>query len=656
MNALLDIRALSVGAQRKSGPVGLVDAVSLTIAPGEVLCLAGESGSGKSLTALSVMRLAEYRGAALTQGEIRFEGRDIAKLSQAGMSALRGRRIGLVSQEPMTSFDPLFPIGAQIAEVLVRHLTLGRRQAQARTLELLARVHVPDPALRARQYPHELSGGLLQRALIALALACDPVLLIADEPTTALDVTIQAQILDLLKGISARSNLSVLLITHDLGAASQIADRVAVMYAGRIAETGPVEAILSRPTHPYTHGLLRAVIHDTNARGGRLYAIQGAMPAAHEFSAGCRFHSRCDHASARCAVEVPKLARTGETEAACWHPQPMQAALVSASSPAPASPARKPVLVEATSLTRHYQLDGAGAKILRAVDDVSLSINDGELFGLVGESGSGKSTLARLLLQIEPPTSGSVLFDGQNLAQLPPQALHRARRDMQMIFQDPAGSLDPRWSIGDSIAEPLRIHAAGDAVAQRARVAELLQQVGLDEGWARRFPHQLSGGQRQRVAIARAIALKPRFIVADEAVSALDVSIRAQIVNLLQDIRAALGLTCLFIGHDLALMRHISDRIGIMYLGRLVETGPAEEVFRAPAHPYTRGLVAAIPALGRQQAASQLLAGELPSAANPPPGCRFHTRCPVASARCRDEEPILTAGNNGRAVACHFPI
>jgi peptide/nickel transport system ATP-binding protein len=653
MNALLDIRGVSVAARQKSGPLGLVDRVSLSLAPGEILCLAGESGSGKSLTALSVMRLAEYRGAVLTQGAIHFEGQDLAGLSQSRMSALRGRRIGLVSQEPMAAFDPLFPIGAQIAEVLIRHLGLDRKQAHTRVVELLGRVRVPDPELRAKQYPHELSGGLLQRATIALALACDPVLLIADEPTTALDVTIQAQILDLLKDISTAQALSVLLITHDLGAAARIADRVAVMYAGRLAETGPAAAILSSPVHPYTQGLLRAVINDTTSRSGELYAIPGAMPAAHAFASGCRFHPRCVHASARCAAEAPPLLRAGQHESACWHPQllpPLAAAPVRAVAAARAAK----ILVEAKALTRHYPL--SGGKILRAVDGVSLSLNEGEVFGLVGESGSGKSTLARLLLRMEKPTTGVITFDGEDLAGLPEKSLRRLRRDMQMIFQDPAGSLDPRWSIGDAIAEPLRIHNIGTAAERRARTEELLRKVGLDEGWARRFPHQLSGGQRQRVAIARAIALKPRFLVADEAISALDVSIRAQIVNLLQEIGAELGLTSLFIGHDLALMRHISDRVGIMYLGRLVETGPATEVFRAPAHPYTRGLIAAIPTLGPQvPRGAKLLAGELPSAANPPPGCRFHTRCPIATARCRVEEPVPTV-RDGRAVACHFPL
>ena len=654
MNALLDVRALSVAARRKAGPLELVDKVTLTIAPGEIICLAGESGSGKSLTALSVMRLAEYRGAALTQGAINFEGQDLARLSQRGMSALRGRRIGLISQEPMTAFDPLFPVGAQIAEILRRHLGLGGAQAQARAVELLARVKVPDPGLRARQYPHELSGGLLQRAVIALALACGPALLIADEPTTALDVTIQAQILDLLKDISTDSNLSILLITHDLGAAARIADRVVVMYAGRIAENGPVEAVLSQPVHPYAQGLLRAVIGGASARDGQLYAIPGTMPAAHEFPSGCRFHPRCAQASARCAAEAPPLTRAGESETACWHPYPLPA--MAAAPRRAAAPVREPsVLVRAVSLSRQYRLSGSAP--LRAVDDVSLSIHEGEVFGLVGESGSGKSTLARLLLRMEAPTSGTVLYAGEDLAQHTPQALRRLRRDMQMIFQDPAGSLDPRWRIGDSIAEPLRIHNIGDTAERRARVEELLLQVGLDAGWAKRLPHQLSGGQRQRVAIARAIALRPRFLVADEAVSALDVSIRAQIVNLLQEISAELGLTCLFIGHDLALMRHISDRIGIMYLGRLMETGPAAAVFQAPAHPYTRGLIAAIPALGPQPSrAVPLLAGELPSAANPPPGCRFHTRCPIATARCREEEPALTPAGGGRAVACHFPL
>ncbi len=666
MNAVLDIRNLSVALPSGGGMLPVLDGVSLHIGAGETVCLVGESGSGKTLTALSVMRLGDDKGAAITGGEIRLAGHDLAALSQARMRELRGHRIGFVFQEPMTAFDPLFTIGAQIAEVLVRHRRLGHAAAQDAAVAMLERVRIADPAKRAVQYPHELSGGMRQRAMIAMALACDPQLLIADEPTTALDVTIQAQILELLRDLQAQTGMAILLITHDLGVAAQMADRVAVIYAGRIVEDAPAARIFDRPAHPYTRALLQSSVDGRLPRGARLAAIPGMIPSPADAPPGCRFHPRCPRADLRCGVDAPPLHGIGPALVACWHPHdealptvPAQAVDPIAAAPIVAAQSR-PNLLTAIALRRDYARGVAwlGRRtVTHAVDGVSLEIAQGETFGLVGESGCGKSTLARLLLRLDRPTGGRVLFDGADLAGLRGKALRRLRRDMQMVFQDPYGSIDPRCTVGDIVAEPLRAHLRLDAPGRRARIRALLEQVGLDPRWDGRYPHQLSGGQRQRVAIARAIALNPRFVLWDEAVSALDVSVQAQVINLLQDLKAQLGLTYLFIGHGLHLVRHVSDRIGVMYLGRLVEVGPADALFHAPAHPYTRALIDAIPTSdpGRRRCAA-VLPGEMPSADRLPTGCRFHTRCAAATDRCRRDDPPLAPLGAGRAVACHFPL
>ncbi len=662
MDTLLELDGISVSLPTRAGRVEIVQGAELTIGVGEIVCLVGESGSGKTLTALSITRLVDYQGGQITHGEIRLGGKDLATLSQREMSDLRGRRIGLVFQEPMTAFDPLFSIGEQIGEVLIRHCSVSRVQARQQAVALLGRVRLPDPHLRVDQYPHELSGGMLQRAMIAMALACQPQLLIADEPTTALDVTVQAQILQLLKDIRAETGLSILLITHDFGVAASVADRVVVMYAGRIVENGPVDQLLTHPRHPYTRGLLRSIIGGHLEPGERLYSIPGSIPSLTELPEGCRFNPRCERVTAKCRAEAPPLELSGKIGVACWHPHGLPLAAVAEAKPrtADAAPPEK-ILFDVVQLHKHYKLGGGWPSlrrpVLRALDGVSFQIRQGEVFGLVGESGSGKSTLARVLLQLEKATAGKILFDGEDLTQFGAKRLRHARRDMQMIFQDPQGSIDPRWTIGEIVGEPLAIHEQQTAAERRHRVNILLNQVGLDPSWYGRHPHQLSGGQRQRVAIARAIALKPRFMLADEAVSALDVSVRAQIVNLLQEFKEELGLTYLFIGHSLGLMRHISDRIGVMYLGRLVEIAPADALFRHPAHPYTRGLIDAIPSFDpalHQNAV--LISGEIPSPVNPPSGCRFHTRCPIATARCRDEDPQLVANDTNRAVACHFPL
>jgi len=662
--AVLDISGLSVSLATPQGQVTAIDHLDLHIAPGETVCLVGESGSGKTVTALSVMRLIDAKGGRLIGGDIRLEGRNLAALSQREMSTLRGRRVGIVFQDPMTAFDPLFTVGRQIAEVIQRHERVGRPVARARTIELLRRVHIPQAEQRFDQYPHQLSGGMRQRAMIAMALSCGPRLLIADEPTTALDVTIQAQILTLLRELQAETGMAILLITHDFGIAAEMADRVAVMYAGRVMEDAPVSAIFSRPAHPYTRALLGSIIGVLRPRTERLEAIAGSLPGLSHLPTGCRFHPRCSRASARCAAETPPLVAHETGHVACWHK--VEAALPQTLAPSVAEPRQNPdlppasALIQAESLAKSYDLAGTwlGARqSVQAVDGVSFTIGQGETFGLVGESGCGKSTLGRLLLHLERPRSGRVVFDGIDLGALSGPALRRARRHMQMVFQDPYGSIDPRWSLGDIIAEPLTVHEDLPKAERLDRVRALLTEVGLDPNWHTRFPHQLSGGQRQRVAIARAIALRPRFVLADEALSALDASVQAQVVNLLQDLKERWSLTYLFIGHGLHVVRRLSDRVGVMYLGRLVEIGPAEEVFRHPAHPYTRALIAAIPrADPARRNAFQPIPGEIGTASQRPTGCRFHARCAAATARCRQEEPALVPLGAGREVACHFPL
>jgi peptide/nickel transport system ATP-binding protein len=663
MPPLLSIAGLSVQLGGRANAVEVIDRIDLTIGAGETVCLVGESGSGKTVTALSVMRLIDFKGGVLTRGEIRLDGRNLAAMSQRDLSDLRGQQIGIIFQEPMTAFDPVFSIGHQIIEVLRRHLDVTRAEARRRAIGLLRRVRIPDPELRIDQYPHEFSGGMRQRAMIAMALACSPKLLIADEPTTALDVTIQAQILDLLRELQAETGMAILLITHDLGVASAMADRLAVMYAGRIVEDAPAETLFARPAHPYTRGLLQSVIGVLAPRGEDLPAIPGTIAGLASPPPGCRFHPRCPSVSERCRRMAPDLVPRRGGHVACWQPQdePLRIPAAGEDQPLPAATADRTALLVIEDLHKHYPASSGWwpgpRRVVRAVDGVSLRIDAGETFGLVGESGCGKSTLARMIMRLEPATSGRIEFEGVELSGLGHAGMRRVRRNMQMVFQDPYGSVDPRWTVGRIVGEPLVTHEGLPAAALRERVRDLLSEVGLDPDWEQRYPHALSGGQRQRVAIARAIAVHPRFIVADEAVSALDVSVQALVINLLLSLKRRLGLTYLIIGHGLHLVRHVSDRIGVMYLGRLVEVGPTEQVFRHPAHPYTNALLAAqlVPGQTRRGGLS-LLAGEIPSAARVPTGCRFHPRCPLATERCRVKEPLLASTGAARAAACHYPF
>ncbi len=600
---LLEVEGLQIAFHTRRGRVEAVRGVSFALGPGTTMGLVGESGCGKSVTAMALMGVVELPG-RLTAGRVRWRGRDILapdrdKETERHRRAVSGREIAMVFQDPMTSLDPLFPIGAQIAEVLRHHHGLGPAAARARTVELLELVQIPDPAARAAQYPHEFSGGMRQRALIAMALAAEPQLLVADEPTTALDVTVQAEILDLLDALQRRLGLSVLMITHDLGVVARLCQRVAVMYAGEIVEDGPAETVLRAPQHPYTTGLLAATPRLGQMRN-RLTTIAGQPPDLRLPRTACPFRPRCDRAVAACAA-APELHTTAEGRLACHNPVPRSASAI----PAPASctlradPGTTPLVV-VDRLSVRFPLGRTHlfgpARTMTAVDDVSFEIFPGETLGLVGGSGSGKTTTGRALLRVAPIASGRVLFDGQDVARLSPRALRNLRRDMQLIFQDPYSSLNPRMTVAQIVAEPLRVHGIEtDQTRLAARVGRLLDLVGLPFDAAERHPHAFSGGQRQRIGIARALALEPRLIIADEPVSALDVSIRAQVVNLMQDLQERLGLTYLFIAHDLAVVRHIADRVAIMQAGRIVEIGAADQVYSAPQHPYTRELLTSVP-------------------------------------------------------------
>jgi peptide/nickel transport system ATP-binding protein len=676
MEKLLDIQHLKVDFTMKDGDLTAIKDVSLHINIGETVCIVGESGSGKSVTSKAIMRLIDYENGKISAGSIVLDGMDLAQLSQKKLRSIRGKKVAMIFQEPMAAFDPVFTIGSQIIETILENKQFTKLQAKERALYLLNRVGISDAALRLNQYPNELSGGMLQRAMIAMALACGPDLLIADEPTTALDVTIQAQILKLLQELKEEFGMSILLITHDMGVAAQMADRIIVMYAGRIVEYATVSQMFELPHHPYTRGLLQSITTIASDRGKKLYSINGSIPGLADLPPGCQFHPRCPFATERCKMESPLLREVNNRHTACWYAEDLVESIdwkqpegetkndwhiIKEIVQSDAKHESEP-LFTIQELSKFYPFGkkspfSRNSSYLRAVENVTFTIEKGETFGLVGESGSGKSTLGRVLLQLEKPTSGKVFFQGQDLSKLDAKELRQKRRNMQMIYQDPYGSVNPRWKVGDIIGEPLQVHESLSAKDKVDRVQDLLERVGLNKSSYNLYPHEFSGGQRQRIAIARAIALNPQFILADEAVSALDVSVQAQIVNLLQDLQRERDLTYLFIAHGLNIVRHVSDRIGVMYLGQMVEMATSEILFSQPAHHYTKGLIDSIPIADPTRTRERIsIQGEIPSPANPPVGCRFHTRCPAATARCREEQPIFREIHTGHWVACHDPL
>jgi oligopeptide/dipeptide ABC transporter ATP-binding protein len=659
---LLRVEGLRTDIAGRHRVVHAVDGVDLSVRAGETVGLVGESGSGKTMTALSVVGLLPA-GGHVAGGRIIFGGTDLVTAGVPELRRVRGGQIGFVFQDPMTSLNPTMTIGRQIAEVVREHKGGSWRAALRRSLDVLGLVGVPAPRERVDQYPHQLSGGLRQRVMIAIALACEPKLLIADEPTTALDVTIQDQILRLLDDLKSRLAMGLLLVTHDLGVIADRADRVEVMYAGRIVESADTGSLFSQMRHPYTEALLQAMPTRHTDPNLPLYSIPGLPPDLAAPLRGCRFAPRCRYATTECRDTEPALTAEGSHQFACYHPRPpARAAAVAAPAAAASRTSELPPLVQVRNVVREFPvrsgLLGGRSRSVKAVSDISLDIRAGETLGLVGESGCGKTTLGRMLVALDKPDAGSIVVDGQRLSALRAGQLRRFRRDLQMVFQDPHASLDPTKRVSSLVSEPLRIQKVGDSGERAERVRHLIEVVGLSPSTLRRYPHEFSGGQRQRIGLARALALNPRLLVADEPVSALDVSVQAQILNLMRDLRAEFALTYVFISHDLSVIRYIADRIAVMYLGKIVEVGPAADLFRAPAHPYTRGLLETVPdpAPSGGHRAEGAVQGELPSPVSPPSGCRFRTRCPRAQPLCGREEPPLRGFGTEHDAACHFPL
>ena len=677
---LLDIRDLHTDIEIRSGVVHALSGVDLHVNPGETLGIVGESGSGKTMTALSLMGLLPP-GGSVSSGQIILDGQDLTKLALKEKRKLRGTKVGMIFQDPLTSLNPTMKIGLQVCEPLRVHEKLSKKEALERAVEILKRVGMPRPEVVINNYPHQLSGGMRQRVMIAMALVCKPRILIADEPTTALDVTTQMQILDLIDELRDEYQMGVILITHDLGVVAGHTDRVAVMYAGRIVETAPTKTLFTEPKHRYTSSLMAALPERALAAGTKLFSIPGAPPSLTNLPVGCRFASRCLWAGAECVDRYPDLSGEGFHTYSCFHPvqegdespAELQAKLegsapVDEAVAEPGTPVvygevddTVEVLLDVKEASREYASSGSGflkrdKGVVSAVDRVSITLKKGETYGLVGESGCGKSTMGRLIAGLEPPSGGAIELGGRDLATLKGRDAVRIHRDVQMMFQDSYAAMDPRMRIDQILAEPMSIQKTGNTRQIAERIMEIIEQVGLTEEILDRYPHEFSGGQLQRIGFARSLTLAPDLIVADEPVSALDVSVQAQVLNLMKDLQAELGLSYLFISHDLAVVQYMADRIGVMYLGRIVEEGPAKEVVENPKHPYTKALIDSIPVPDPEFSHDDQaikLTGEPPSAVNPPKGCRFRPRCPFAGEECK-MQPLLTEETH--RVACHHPL
>ena len=668
---VLTIRNLSVSYFVRGQEVRAVRAVDLTVRAGETLAVVGESGSGKSTLAFAIMRGLDAAG-RVTAGSMRFDDIDLLGIGSRELRAIQGSRIAMVYQDPQTSLNPALRIGDQIGEVVREHTRLRGKRAEARVRELLAGVNLPDPAGAALRYPHELSGGQQQRVLIAMAFACNPELLIMDEPTTGLDVTTEAHILDLVADLKQRFGAAILYITHNLGVVARFCHRVAVMYAGEMVEEGPVSRVFSAPAHPYTRSLLTCIPRlDLSKRDRPLNAIEGQLPSLVEVPAGCVFAERCAHVSGDCRETAPASERVGadpEDTVRCLHWRTLPAFAfernVRDETQARAD-ALSSELLNIGGLQCYYPLRrrvveflaGRPQMFVHAVDGIDIELGRGRTLAVVGESGCGKTTLGRAVVGLLSASGGDLTFEGSRLAGLARDRGPDLRRRVQIIFQNPDATLNPQKSVGEAIRRPLELFGLVPESGREARVAQLLESVNLPVGYAGRYPHELSGGQKQRVAIARAFAAEPELIVCDEPLSALDVSVQAAILNLLVDLQKRSGTAYMFISHDLSVVRYLSDLVAVMYMGKLAEIGTPEEVFVPPYHPYTEALLSAISIPDPQiEQTSIRLEGPVPSPVDPGRGCRFASRCPRrVGTVCENEDPIVHEISASHRLYCHIP-
>lgn len=667
-HALLEVNNLKTYFHTPYGLARAVDGISFDIVEGETFALVGESGCGKSVTALSIMRLLQKPAGFHAGGNIFFRGRELTRLNESEMRTIRGNNISMIFQEPMTSLNPVLTVGNQVTEVIKLHQGVGKVKAKQVAIDMLKRVGIPDPEKRYDEYPHQLSGGMIQRVMISIALSCHPDLLIADEPTTALDVTIQDQILHLLNELKNDFNMSILLITHDLGIIHEHADRVAVMYAGKIVEMTDKNHLFEKPIHPYTIKLFQS-LPGKMKRGTRLETIKGMVPKSTHYPKGCRFVDRCQQSIPICNDTSPTLYTKEDGHLVACHlygpgchtPQSIPDSKKEPSrSLAVHCPIEGNILLAVKGLKTYFPIKKGLLKrtagYVKAVDRMDLSIAEGTTMSLVGESGCGKTTFGKTVILLHQPTEGDIIFDGIRLNSLSHRELRRNRKNFQIIFQDPFSSLNPRMMVGEIIQEGMAAHKIGKNLNERmGMVKELMETVGLNPEMIHRYPHEFSGGQRQRIAIARVLAVRPKFIVSDEATSALDVSIQAQILNLFDELKRKYSLTYLFITHNLSVVEYLSDHVAVMYLGRIVERGTTADVFDNTKHPYTKALLSAIPTIDPKTGAEKIhLTGDVPSPINPPLGCHFHPRCPHKMPVCESTYPPLSCFSDTHSCHCYL--
>ena len=672
-DTLLDIKDITTCFKtEKKTTTTVLDGVTITLKRGEIIGLVGESGSGKSITMLSTLQLLPGTGYVKSGSvELGDDGKNILEFNPNGpaMREIRGGRIGMIFQEPMTSLNPVIPIGEQISDTIMLHLKVGKEEAKSLAIKMLERVNIPDAEVRYNEYPMQFSGGMRQRIMIAMVLSAKPDILIADEATTALDVTMQAQILEMVKDLAKTEGVAVIMVTHNLGIVARYAERIYVMYAGNVVEQGEAERIFHNPQHPYTRGLLRAIPRLNDPKDRVLVPIDGLPPSPDKRPEYCPFYDRCKYRVDRCKeLAKPELHAVEDSHyIACHLSQEEKDAKqveveLSSQVTRPEKRITNEVCMEVRDLTKGFDVRKGFLKKkigeFNAVEDVSFTLKRGETLGIVGESGCGKTTLARTLLRMYEPSSGEIKVFGTNIAHMAVRDLVPYRKRMAMVFQDPFSSLNPRMTAGTIVAEPIKIHRIIDSPPEiDQRVDELFKMVGLDPSLRERLPHEFSGGQRQRIGVARALASDPDILLLDEPISALDVSIQAQVINLLEDLQSKLGLAYIFIAHDLAVVKHISDRILVMYLGRIMEDASSDELYNNPMHPYTKVLLSAVPipdpAIEKERSYSGMK-GEVPSVMNRPKGCPFSNRCEYATEQCREKVPPMREVSPGHSIACYL--